>query len=116
SDSRASTVEPAKVVVEQVAVPEAKHTKPDAVPPPAPDAGAGQNQDLFGKRRFAALAAVVALATFAGALGGAFATTGLSHFRGTDAANAGPYALEQAVARIDAKIATLSVTSAMALR
>ena len=36
---------------------------------------------MFGKRRLAALAAVVALAAVAGALGGALATASLAAFR-----------------------------------
>ena len=42
---------------------------------------------MFGKRRLSALAAVVALAAVAGALGGALATAGLGHFAGDDAAS-----------------------------
>ena len=41
---------------------------------------------MFGKRRLSAMAAVVALAAMAGALGGALATAGLQHFAGDDAA------------------------------
>ena len=37
---------------------------------------------MFGKRRVSAMAAVVALATVAGALGGALATAGVMHFAG----------------------------------
>jgi hypothetical protein len=64
---------------------------------------------MFGKRRFAALAAVLALAVIAGALGGALATAGLDHFAGGDtaAATAGNQALEASVARIDADILAL---------
>ena len=59
-----------------------------------------------GKRRFAAMAAVVALATVAGALGGALATAGARLYDGRHVrrlANNGP--LEASVARIDADIA-----------
>ncbi len=42
-------------------------------------------QGMFGKRRLAALAAVVALAALAGALGGAMATASLQHFASNDA-------------------------------
>jgi hypothetical protein len=69
-----------------------------------PEPKAESNSGMFGKRRLAALAAVIALATVAGALGGALATVGLGHFVGDDAATAGNRALEASVARIDADI------------
>ena len=65
---------------------------------------AESSSGMLGKRRLAALAAVVALAMVAGALGGALATVGLGHFVGDDAATAGNRALEASVARIDADI------------
>jgi hypothetical protein len=65
---------------------------------------------MFGKRRLSAMAAVVALAAVAGALGGALATAGLSHFAGGDAASAANTALEASVARIDADILTLKAS------
>jgi hypothetical protein len=65
---------------------------------------------MFGKRRVAALAAAVALAAMAGALGGALATTGLTHLAGGDAASAGNHALEASVARIDADILALKAS------
>lgn len=74
------------------------------------------NQSMFGKRRFAALAAVVALAAIAGALGGALATAGLQQFAGHDAAlaaNAVPStnaAFDATVARIDGDIAALKAS------
>jgi hypothetical protein len=75
------------------------------------DAGAEpeteQSAGMFGKRRLAALAAVLALATVAGALGGALATAGLGHFVGDDAASAANRAL---VARIDADILNLRLS------
>jgi hypothetical protein len=59
------------------------------------------------KRRFGAMAAVVALATIAGAAGGAFATMGMMHT--ADAATTAPAsgALEAAIARIDADVQQL---------
>lgn len=75
----------------------------DAGPEPEAESSSG----MFGKRRLVALAAVVALATVAGALGGALATVGLGHFVGDDAATAGNRALEASVARIDADILAL---------
>ena len=65
------------------------------------------NTPMFGKRRLSALAAVVALAAVAGALGGALATAGLTHFAGGDPASAGNGALEASVARIDADLLAL---------
>jgi hypothetical protein len=64
---------------------------------------------MSGRRRPAALAAMVALATVAGALGGALATAGFSHFAGgeVEVANTGNSALEASVARIDADILAL---------
>jgi hypothetical protein len=75
---------------------------------PEPESKPGS--DMFGKRRFSALAAVVALAAIAGALGGALATAGLEHFAGGDtaaAATTGNQALAASVARIDADILAL---------
>ena len=71
-----------------------------------------------GNRRFAAMAAVVALATVAGALGGALATAGIGHFIAGDQAVAKDVvrdvvkdsALEATVARIDADITALKAS------
>jgi len=65
---------------------------------------------MFGKRRLAAMAAVVALATVAGALGGALATAGLGHFFGSDTTSAANRPLEAALARIGADIQNLKVS------
>jgi hypothetical protein len=70
----------------------------------------GQSQGVFGKRRLSALAAAVALAAVAGALGGALATAGVSHFVAGDAASANNSALEASVARIDADILALKAS------
>jgi hypothetical protein len=70
----------------------------------------GQSQGMFGKRRLSALAAAVALAAVAGALGGALATAGVSHFVAGDAASANNSALEASVARIDADILALKAS------
>jgi len=78
----------------------------DAGPEPEAESSSG----MLGKRRLAALAAVVALATVAGALGGALATAGLGHFVGDDAATAGNRALEASVARIDADLLALKAS------
>ncbi len=72
----------------------------------APEMKSEPKQEMFGKRRLA-LAAMLALAVAAGAIGGALATAGLSHFAGGDAASADSHALEASVARIDADILAL---------
>ena len=65
---------------------------------------------MFGKRRLSALAAVVALAAVAGALGGAVATSGFSHFVASDARERQQRALEASVARIDSDILALKAS------
>jgi hypothetical protein len=76
-------------------------------------AEAAAGQGMSGKRRMSAMAAVVALATVAGALGGAMATAGLSHLvAGDSSAAAKDSALEAAVARIDADIVALKASVA----
>lgn len=67
------------------------------------------NENSSGTRRMSAMAAVVALATVAGALGGALATAGLGHMMNgqTAAASANTGALEASIARIDADIVAL---------
>jgi hypothetical protein len=67
---------------------------------------AAESQGMFGKRRLAALAAVVALATVMGVLGGALATVALTHLASDDAMS-GNNAFEATVARIDADILAL---------
>jgi hypothetical protein len=82
-----------------------------------PAAEAEPNQGMFGKRRLSALAAVVALAAIAGALGGAMATVGLQQFASNDtalAANAASpanAAFDATVARIDADIVALKASA-----
>jgi hypothetical protein len=72
------------------------------------EAETDQGHGMFGKRRLSALAAVVALATVAGALGGALATAGLSHFVADETTGAGTF--EASVARIDADILALKAS------
>jgi len=72
----------------------------------APKMAAEPDQGMFGKRRLA-VAAMLALAVVAGALGGAMATAGLSHFFGGDVASIDSHALEASIARIDADILAL---------
>jgi hypothetical protein len=62
---------------------------------------------IFGKRRVAALAAVIALAAVAGAIGGALATAGFGHFNGVETKVASGRALEDAISRIDTEVAAL---------
>jgi hypothetical protein len=75
-----------------------------------PEQVAEPSPGMFGKRRLAALAAVIALAALTGALGGALATAGLSHSSGAEAASAGSSALETSIARIDADILALKTS------
>jgi hypothetical protein len=62
---------------------------------------------MFGKRRIAAIAAVVALAVAAGALGGAFATATFMHGSSDVAMNVSQTSLEASLSRIDADIQAL---------
>jgi hypothetical protein len=73
-------------------------------------AEAEKNAQPSGKRRMSAMAAVVALATVAGALGGALATAGLGHFLRGEPVVAKDSALEASVARIDADIVVLKAS------
>jgi hypothetical protein len=72
-----------------------------------PEAPVGEASS--GKRRMSAMAAVVALATVAGAMGGALATAGLGHFLG-GGATSNNLMLEASVARIDADILALKAS------
>jgi hypothetical protein len=66
------------------------------------------DQSLLGKRRFSALAAVVALAALTGALGGALATAAVSRVAGGEVARNENGALQASVARIEADILALA--------
>lgn len=66
-----------------------------------------ERQSVFGKRRIAALAAVVALAIAAGALGGGFATATFMHGGSDVTTNSKPTSLEASLSRIDADIQAL---------
>lgn len=90
----------------------------EAVDDPAPASGASSS-GMFGKRRLAALAAVVALAAVTGAIGGAMATAGLGHLFGGDASKtviAQTRALEESVMRLDADVAALKISAERASR
>jgi len=62
------------------------------------------------KRRASAMAAMVALATVAGALGGALATVGLGHLAASDTAAVRNVGLEASVTRLDADILALKAS------
>jgi hypothetical protein len=74
-----------------------------------PDA-ATTSEAPSGKRRMSAMAAVVALATVAGAAGGALATAGLGQMMHGDSQVTNNSALEASVARIDGDIQALKVS------
>jgi len=75
-----------------------------------PEVESEQAQGAAGQRRLSAMAAVVALATVAGALGGAMATVGYNHFAGGDATISSNLALDAAVARVEADLLNLKVS------
>jgi len=124
----APKAEPPKVEAAKVEPPKAESSRIDAVKPeavrfpgrimimsPGDRAGAdakpeaAQAEGTSGKRRMSAMAAVVALATVAGALGGALATAGLGKMTVGDSASASTKdsAVEASVARLDAEIVAL---------
>jgi hypothetical protein len=123
-------MEAPKVEASKAEVPKIDAPKVDAVKPESPrfpgnvtimspgervgaDAKAAPAEGSAGKRRFGAMAAVVALATVAGALGGALATAGIGKLMAGDSAQASAQvsatdsALEASVARLDAEIVAL---------
>ena len=123
-------MEAPKVEAPKAEAPKIDPPKIDAVKPEAPrfpgnvtimspgdrvgaDAKAAPAEGSSGKRKFGAMAAVVALATVAGALGGALATAGIGKLMAGDSAQASTQAsvkdsaLEASVARIDAEIVAL---------
>jgi len=63
--------------------------------------------EIAPKRSLLATAAMLALAVVAGAIGGAFATTGLTHVADAAATPPADHALEASIARIDADILAL---------
>jgi hypothetical protein len=73
----------------------------------ADQAAQGDKPGILGKHRLAALAAVIALAAIAGAVGGALATAGLGHVAGAQTRTADNHALEDSISRIDTEIAAL---------
>jgi hypothetical protein len=126
-------MEDPKVEASRAEAPKIDAPKVDAVKPEAPrfpgnvtimspgdrggaDAKAAPAEGPFGKRRIGAMAAVVALATVAGALGGALATAGIGKLMAGDSAQdsaqvpAKDSALEATVARLDADIVALKAS------
>ena len=125
----AAEVEAPKAEAPKDEVPQAEAPKVDAVKTaeprfpgkvmimsPGDRAGMGAKSEAAaeapsGKRRIGAMAAVVALATVAGALGGALATAGVGKLMAGNSASASKdSALEAAVARIDADIVALKAS------
>jgi hypothetical protein len=72
-----------------------------------PKAQSTNESGIFGKRRIAALAAIIALAAVAGAVGGALATAGFGRIASTDTKVASTQALEDSISRIDTELAAL---------
>jgi hypothetical protein len=124
SKVEATKVEPTKV---EAATSEAPKVEPPRIPgkllimSPGERAWNGDAADAkpeavaaegaSGKRRMSAMAAVVALATVAGALGGSLATAGLGYvMAGNSAVSNNNSALEASVARIDADILALKAS------
>jgi hypothetical protein len=124
----AVSMEAPKVEASKTEAPKIEAPKIDAVKPEAPrfpgnvtimspgdrvgaDAKAAAAGSA-GKRRLGAMAAVVALATVAGALGGALATAGVGKLIGGDSTQASvkDTALETSVARLDAEIVELKAS------
>ena len=119
-------VEPPKTEAPKTEAPKVDAVKPEAVPFPGKvmimspgdrvgadaKSAAASAEGPSGKRRVAAMAAVVALATVAGALGGALATAGLGKMMAVDTAQASAKdsALEASVARINADIVALKAS------
>jgi len=71
---------------------------------------------MFGKRRVAALAAVIALAAVAGAIGGALATAGFGHVAGDNSKVASGRALDDTISRLDTEVAALRTSLEQASR
>src|SRR4030095_7925601 len=126
-EMEAPKVEASKAEAPKMDAPKIDAPKIDAVKPEAPrfpsnltimspgerlgaDAKAASAEASSGKRRFGAMAAVVALATVAGALGGALATAGVGKLMAGDSAQASAQtsekdsALEASVARLHGEI------------
>jgi hypothetical protein len=75
-----------------------------------PQVESGLNQGMFGKRRLSAIAAVVALATVTGALGGALGTAGVLRFSSGEVERNDRRAVEAVVTRIEADVVALKAS------
>ncbi|MCA6119102.1 hypothetical protein J6524_30100 [Bradyrhizobium sp. WSM 1738] len=126
----AAKMEAPKVEAPKAEVPKAEAPKIDTVKPEAPrfpgnimimspgervgtEAKAAPAEAATGKRRIGAMAAVVALAAVAGALGGTLATAGIGKLMAEEPAaqaSVKDSVLEAAVARIDADITALKAS------
>jgi hypothetical protein len=102
-------VEAPKVEMPKIEIPKAEK-KAEAPRPSGNVTIMARAAEAAPKRRVAAMAAVVALAAVAGAIGGALATTGLGHGNVADAAMPRNAGLEAAIARIDADILALKAS------
>jgi len=120
-------MEAPKVEAPKAEVPKIDSPKVDAVKPETPrfpgnvtimspgervgaDAKAAPAEGSTGKRRFGAMAAVVALATVAGAIGGSLATAGLGYMMGGTSEVANATLLESQVERIEADVVALKAS------
>lgn len=127
--AEAAKIEAAEVEATKSDAPKAEAPKPDASRTPgkviilssgdrpwanddkaSPEVEPEKSQGMLGKRRVTAMAAVVALAAIAGALGGALATAGYGHFAANEATTSGNRALEASVAKIEADLLNLKVS------
>jgi hypothetical protein len=115
----ASKAESSKMDASKMDAPKIDAAKPEAprfpgnvtIMSPGNRPGADAKEST-GKRRFGAMAAMVALAAVAGALGGALATAGVGKLIAGDQAQASVKdpALESSVARLDAEIVALKAS------
>jgi hypothetical protein len=106
-------IEPPKVETPKVEAPKIEIPKAEKAEAPRPSGNVtimAPAAEAAPKRRVAAMAAVVALAAVAGAIGGALATTGLGHGNAADAATIRNAGLEAVIARIDADILALKAS------
>jgi hypothetical protein len=102
-------VEAPKVEMPKIEIPKAEK-KAEAPRPSGNVTIMARAAEAAPKRRVAAMAAVVALAAVAGAIGGALATTGLGHGNAADATTIRNAGLEAVIARIDADILALKAS------
>jgi hypothetical protein len=102
-------VEAPKVEMPRIEIPKAEK-KAEAPRPSGNVTIMAPAAEAASKRRVAAMAAVVALAAIAGAIGGALTTTGLGHGNAADAGTTRNAGLEAAIARIDADILALKAS------